>query len=225
MSYEVRLDGGRWTDGIVRVGDTVRRPSSPASAFTARLLNSLADQGFDGCPRYLGQDYLGRDILTFLPGETAHWQRFDDRAIAAAGRLLRGFHDATRPLASQLGSAVVCHHDPAPNNAIFRDGVPVALIDFDFAEPGDPLEDVGYAAWSWCISSKPERGPAIEQARQIRVLTDAYGLGANVPVVDAVVDQLERNVVFWQRASRPRADEMIAWTRQELAYVTREFLC
>jgi aminoglycoside phosphotransferase (APT) family kinase protein len=37
-----------------------------------------------------------------------------------------------------------CHHDPGPNNTVFRDGRPVALIDFDFAAVGDPLEDVGY---------------------------------------------------------------------------------
>jgi len=38
------------TAGVVRVGETVRRPRSPASAFTALLLSQLALAGFDGAP-------------------------------------------------------------------------------------------------------------------------------------------------------------------------------
>lgn len=63
-------------------------------------------------------------------------------------------NDASRGLAERLGGGeVVWHHDPGPNNTVFRDGVPVAFIDFDFAAVGETLEDVGYTAWSWCISS------------------------------------------------------------------------
>ncbi|MGC3860229.1 hypothetical protein ACPSM1_08585 [Micromonospora chersina] len=39
---EQPLAGGRLTAGVVRVGDTVRRPASPASGFVARLLAHLA---------------------------------------------------------------------------------------------------------------------------------------------------------------------------------------
>jgi len=131
------------------------------------LLAHLAGEGFDGVPRYLGEDDLGREILTFVPGEVpAKWRAFDDEQIAAAGMLLRRMHDASRGLAQRIGGGeVVCHHDPGPNNTVFRDDLPVAFIDFDFAAVGDPLADVGYVAWSWCISSKPVRGLPAEQAR------------------------------------------------------------
>ena len=164
---EATLSGGRMTPGVVRVGETVRRPMSPASRFTAMLLAHLAGEGFDGVPRYLGEDDLGREILTFVPGEVpAKWRAFDDEQIAAAGMLLRRMHDASRGLAQRIGGGeVVCHHDPGPNNTVFRDDLPVAFIDFDFAAVGDPLADVGYVAWSWCISSKPVRGLPAEQAR------------------------------------------------------------
>lgn len=164
---EVVLGGGRLTPGVVRVGGTVRRPVSPASRLAAMLLSHLAVEGFDGAPRYLGEDGLGCEILTFVPGEVpAKWRAFDDEQIMAAGILLRRMHDASRGLAERLGGgAVVCHHDPGPNNTVFRDDLPVAFIDFDFAAVGDPLEDVGYVAWSWCISSKLARGLPIEQAR------------------------------------------------------------
>jgi aminoglycoside phosphotransferase (APT) family kinase protein len=50
----------------------------------------------------------------------------------------------------------------------------VAFIDFDLAAAGDPMQDLGYMAWIWCVSSKPERGPVSFQANQIRLLVEAY---------------------------------------------------
>ena len=194
------------------------------------LLAHLAGEGFDGAPRYLGEDDLGREILTFVPGEVpAKWRAFDDEQIAAAGMLLRRMHDASRGLAERLGGGeVVCHHDPGPNNTVFRGDLPVAFIDFDFAAVGDPLEDVGYMAWSWCISSKPSRGLPTGQARQVRVLADAYGLSADQRrrLPTAIADRFARNERFWrERADRqrvnpagPSAAEVLAWTRQEAAY-------
>jgi hypothetical protein len=53
---EIRLSGGRVTEGVVRVGDTVRRPRRPNSAFVRALLAHLHDAGFDGTPSHLGTD-------------------------------------------------------------------------------------------------------------------------------------------------------------------------
>ncbi|GGR70472.1 hypothetical protein GCM10010169_12610 [Micromonospora fulviviridis] len=154
---ELPLAGGRLTAGVVRVGDTVRRPASPASCFVARLLAHLARQGFDGCPRHLGQDQHGRDVLSFVPGHVPpRWQRFTDDQVGQAARLLRRLHDATRDLAPTLGGEVICHHDPGPNNTVFRDGQPIAFIDFDFAAPGDPLERTS-ATWRGPGASRPGR--------------------------------------------------------------------
>jgi aminoglycoside phosphotransferase (APT) family kinase protein len=194
------------------------------------LLAHLASEGFDGAPRYLGEDGLGREILTFLPGEVpAKWRAFDDEQITAAGILLRRMHDASRGLAERVGGGeVVCHHDPGPNNTVFCDDLPVAFIDFDFAAVGDPLEDVGYMAWSWCISSKPDRGQPIEQARQVRVLADAYGLSVDQRrrLGTAIDDRFVRNECFWRARvdayqpvqAGPTAAEVLAWTRQEASH-------
>ncbi|MFE2416329.1 phosphotransferase family protein [Streptomyces hokutonensis] len=134
------------TPGVVRVGDTVRRPVTQASLFVARLLGHLERRGYAGAPRHLGLDAAGRDTFSYLPGEVpARFRRWTDAQVAAAGALLRSLHDATRGCVLAGACPVVCHHDPGPNNAVFRDGLPYAFIDFDTAAPGDPLEDVGYA--------------------------------------------------------------------------------
>jgi aminoglycoside phosphotransferase (APT) family kinase protein len=94
---------------------------------------------------------------------------------------------------------VICHHDSGPNNTVFRDEMPVAFIDFEFAAAGDPREDLAYMACSWCISSKPDRGGAAVQAHQVRVLADPYGLAADqrARLMGAVQDRLVRNGRFW----------------------------
>jgi hypothetical protein len=226
---EQPMAGGRLTAGVVRIGDTVRRPASAASAFVAGLLTHLAEVGFDGCPRHLGWDGQGRDVLSFVPGDVPpRWQHFTDDQVGRAATLLRQLHDATRGLASGLGGEVVCHHDAGPNNTVFRGGRPVAFIDFDFAAPGPALADVGYLAWAWCISSRTDRGSPAEQARQVRILSDAYGLGPSDRgrLAAAILERLRRNEAFWESVlddgeaavPRARAVEVLAWTRRELAY-------
>lgn len=93
---EIFLAGGRTVHGVVRVGDTVRRPATPNSEFVRRLLRHLASVGFDCCPKYLGLDEQGRNILSFVPGDVpAELGAFTEVQIAAAARLLRALHDAT----------------------------------------------------------------------------------------------------------------------------------
>jgi Ser/Thr protein kinase RdoA (MazF antagonist) len=191
---EVVLSGGRLTAAVVRVGETVRRPSKSCSQFVARLLRHLEAVGFEAAPRYLGSDAEGRDVFDYIAG-TVHpnWQQWTDEQVAAAGRLLRMLHDATAGSALAAGKEVVCHNDAGPNNVVFREGLPVALIDFDFAAPGAALDDLAYMAWAWCISSK--RGePVASQAAQVRLLADAYGLGSarRTSLVEAIVGALSR---------------------------------
>ncbi len=219
------LTGGRITKGVVRIGDTVRRPASPKTPFTAELLRLLEERGLDHVPRYLGQDDEGRDVFTYLDGwVAARYERRTDEQVAAVGRLLRAFHDATRGSRLAGHHDVVCHHDPGPTNVVFRDGVPAALIDFDTAEPGDVLEDIGYAAWTWCIASKV---PLETQPAQVKVLVDAYGLTGprRHAVDDAVLDRQLRNVRFWTEATVDVPDDQranrIAWCRREHAFTSR----
>jgi Ser/Thr protein kinase RdoA (MazF antagonist) len=227
---EVPLTGGRYTVGIVRVGDTVRRPLKPWSPFTVRLLCHLEQQGCSCVPRHLGVDQQGRDILSYVPGWVPlKFQFFENAQVSQAGAMLRAFHSGTRESELAGDRQVVCHHDPGPNNTVFQDGQPVAFIDFDFAAPGEVLEDVGYMAWTWCISSKCTRGPVELQAAQLRVLCDGYELASPERrlLVDAMIERQQRNIQFWSDrmdsyegppTSREQIQERIDWSLRELNY-------
>lgn len=169
------LTGGNNARHVVRAGQTVHRSRGPRADFARELLIHLEAVGFPHAPRYLGADGDGHDVLTYVPGETTdHPSQRAPGAYAAGGRILRELHDATEghPLAS--GRECVVHGDPGPFNAVFRDGLPVALIDWDSCGPGERLDDLGYMAWTWCVQSAGGV-PVAEQARHLRELRDGYG--------------------------------------------------
>ena len=86
---EIPLAGGDVTEGVVRVGDTVRRPVGPHSPLVHALLAHLESIGFEGAPRFLGIDEAGREVLSYVDGEVAGRPRppwIADEAQAGIGR-------------------------------------------------------------------------------------------------------------------------------------------
>src|ERR1700722_4264167 len=189
---EVPLGGA--ITGAVRVGATVRGPAVPTAD---ALLTFLESARFDGAPRYLGRDAAGRSVLSWVEGwcpARAEEHLIGEPALHAVGRLLRRYHDVVAgyqpgpsavfeegPQALRPGQ-VVGHGDIAPRNTVFRDGMPVAFIDWDGAWIADPLWDVGYAIWQFAPLSPDDalRGlgwpePPDRLARAA-ALADGYGL-------------------------------------------------
>jgi hypothetical protein len=92
---EVALTGGMSTPGVVRIGDTVRRPLKPDSEFVHALLLHLERAAFDGAPRFRGIDSRGRAVLSFIEGFAPphNGLRLSEEAIRAGARLIRRVHD------------------------------------------------------------------------------------------------------------------------------------
>ncbi|HEY0167344.1 MAG TPA: phosphotransferase [Jatrophihabitans sp.] len=193
--HEIPLHGGTSNRGlVVRVGDAVHRPQTRASPAVHALLLHLEQVGFDGAPRYLGDDEQGREVLNYLPGEVATepyppWALEDD-ALVSVAELLRRFHQAVASfdpsrhswltaVPQEYRQGLISHNDPNLDNVVFSDGRAAALIDFDLASPGSRLWDVALAARLWT----PLRDPvdiadqrAERVAERLRLFVDAYGL-------------------------------------------------
>jgi len=88
---EVPLVGGMSTPGVVRVGETVRRPMGANAEYVHDLLLHLERCGFEGAPRYLGVDQQGREILSFIEGFAPPHNGFEltEQAVRAGARLVR----------------------------------------------------------------------------------------------------------------------------------------
>lgn len=233
MPDEELLRGGIANAGSVRrVGDTVLRPANGNSATIHALLRYVRRAGFDGVPEPLGLDPNGDERLRFIPGDVpfppfpAWWQT--DAALASTVHLLRRFHAATvgfvapggaswsQEMADPEGSEVICHNDICPENVVFRDGVAVALLDFDFAAPGSRMFDLARLALMTVPIDTPEdaartgRG-ALDPFHRLRVAADAYGLP---PGRDGLIDAIERNVTSGVSFLQRRID------RGEEAFIT-----
>lgn len=209
---ETPLVGGNINDGVVRVADTVRRSTSRNSPNVHKLLQQLERRGFAHAPRFLGIDDKGREILSLVPGTAempkTMWQ--DPAALVEAATMLRKLHDATRsldfaadgnwaytyPLAER--NDVISHNDFAPYNMIFRDGLPVAIIDFDLAGPGPHLRDLAYLAYWFAPLAFASEDMAEASARdladgsiRLKLLCSVYGTSDYAGLLAMVSEVLE----------------------------------
>ena len=157
------LPGGTANRGlVVRVGDTVRRPTAPCWPATHALLAHLAKVGFDGAPRVLAADAT-IETLTYIDGQAAvpplAEDTLTDAALVSVADLLRRYHLAAssfdpagyswpRPIPARFRTGLVSHNDAHPANLVFRDGRAVALIDFDWAGPGSAIQRPDMGNWA-----------------------------------------------------------------------------
>jgi thiamine kinase-like enzyme len=128
----------------------------------------------------------------------------------------------------------VCHNDVCPENVVFRDGIAVALLDFEFAAPGRPVYDLAQLA-RLCVPIDDDLDrarlgwrPADRPAR-LRPVADAYGLDrtGRAELLTALEDAIDRiaaavrrsvdagnpnSVAMWNRtAGRERFDRRRRW--------------
>jgi hypothetical protein len=171
---EVPLTGGRIPRGVVRVGDTVRRPMPADPGYVHGLLAHLERCGFEGAPRFLGVDSRGREIVSYIEGATLPHNgfRLSSEAVAAGARLVRRVHDLTAGTEFAAGSEVACHLNLSQPNFVFRDLIPIAIIDWDVTGPGSRVANLADFLWAFV---HPAVYSGDEAADRLRVAVDAYG--------------------------------------------------
>ena len=189
---------GAGSTGVRRQGDVVLRAAGPWTPTVHSLLRHLEEVGFTGAPRVVGSGFAadGQETLSYIEGEFTHPGPWTIEGAAGVGHLLRQLHEATasyRPppdavwppwFGRGLGGPdrTIGHCDVAAWNIVTRDGLPVALIDWETAGPVDPMIEFAQACWlnaklfSDDVAER-EGLPSLEvRARQLRAIVDAYGL-------------------------------------------------
>jgi Ser/Thr protein kinase RdoA (MazF antagonist) len=176
-------------------------PWSPA---VHAYLRHLEKTGFAGAPRVLEVDG-DTEVLSYVAGEVPSdpdWEPGkgnrlsaairSDESLTAAAVLLRELHEAGagftaaesnyqfHPHPPRAGE-VMSHGDLGPWNTVYRDGLPVAFIDWDACQPVDPVVDVATAAWAF-VPLEPDRqlaetgfDPLPDLGERLRLFFDSYG--------------------------------------------------
>ena len=221
------LAGGIANAGAVRRRDgVVVRPSTPHSPTIHAFLGALRATGFTGAPEPLSL-HATEEELRFVEGYVAlppypTWAQTDD-ALASVARLLRRFHDASARVSAPFlagpwsdafgepspGASMICHFDVCLENVVFREGNAIALLDFDFAAPGNPLDDVASFA-RMCAPVDDEirheqlGWKATDVGRRLRVILDAYRVKAAQRLT--FIDRLDESIVRAERFVRTRVE-------------------
>lgn len=202
---EIPLLGGDVTEGVVRVGDTVRRPAGEHSPLVHALLTHLESAGFDGAPRFLGTDAQGREVLSFIDGEVAGKRRppwiADEDRLTSLARLVRAYDDAAATFTPPPGTVrdpadsdppgapplppyppeFIGHMDITPENVVFAgNGQAKALIDFDMVKPATRVDELYNMMLYWAPLDDPaDVDPLlrhVDMPHRCRLIADAYGL-------------------------------------------------
>ncbi len=236
---EEPLGGGIANAGrVVRVGPHVLRPSGPHSDSIHAFLRAVRQAGFEGAPEPIGIDDDGRERLVFIEGEVPippypEWSQ-SDVALASTAELLRSLHDAANGfdprdlawndgLADPAGGAVVCHNDVCPENVVFRDGVAVALLDFEFAAPGRPIYDLACLA-RLCVPIDNDFDQArlgwqpADRLERLRLVADAYGLDRDgrkdlLAIMEVALTRAEEFI--WRRVESGDPNFVEMWNRTD----------
>jgi Phosphotransferase enzyme family len=178
-------------------------------------LRHLQAAGFGGAPRVLGIEGT-REVLTFIGGDVANdpgWEPGRGHrlppyartaaALRGAAKLIRALHQAAagfRPANSSYrfcprppsAGEIISHGDLGPWNTVYRDGMPVAFIDWDAAGPVRPLDDLAAAAWTFVPLAPPRQlreagfDPLPDLSARLRSFLDAYGLTAPNVILPAL---------------------------------------
>ncbi len=247
----IHTDQGSVTT-VRRVGDTIRRPVREWTAAVHALLEHPGAAGFGKAPRVLGIEG-DEEVLSLLRGEPAFkpWPPVlrDSRGPAALARWLRDYHQAIRDFRPSAGARwhlseqdwqpgmVIRHGDLGPWNSIWDDDSLTGFIDWDFAAPGQAMDDVAQLAW-YAVPLRPldpERAPWLTglpvQRARLQAICTAYPAQPDA-VLDALAglqareaDRIRREGTrgvepwagFLARGDATEMDEEAAWLRKNRA--------
>lgn len=237
VADERPLQQGHGGSEISRSARGVHRTAGPWSPTVHGFLEHLHAAGFTGAPEPIGFDERGREVLTYIegdvlgdpawrPGEPTPWPDYarSEDALVAAAELVRRFHDAAvgfhpvnpvwkqHPPVPPVSGEVVCHGDIGPHNTVYRDGLPVAFIDWETIRPNDPMVEFGQAVWHYvplgddAYFERSGFGRTPDLAHRLEVFARAYGV-ADPDLVYAAVQQAKQRSVEAMRYWPISADE------------------
>lgn len=145
---------------IVKIGNEVHRPTYWWTESVHDLLNHLASVKFDKAPKVLGFDDEGREVVSYIDGQSGRdgWFKIhSDEGLANFARLLREFHNAVASFQPKADSKwafsngtpkpgeIMCHGDFGPWNIVWDGNTPIGIVDWDLVLPAKPQFDILYA--------------------------------------------------------------------------------
>ena len=220
-------------NAVQRVGNTVVRPVGAWSSAIHRLLKHLESVGFTYSPIAISLNSSG-EVLSYIDGEVAMrpWPPalLAEDGIVAVAQMLLAYHQSVENYVPETGSVwrvpgvrwrddmVVRHGDLGPWNMVWEADLLVGLIDWEFAEPGYPIEDVAQIAWN-CVPLYPPKksiqaGIAPDQqALRLEILCEIYGID-RTSVINKVAQMQIREFFRLKTIGKTGQEPWLTWLQR-----------
>jgi aminoglycoside phosphotransferase len=212
MNSKEEILGGT-LNHVVKINGLVQRQVK-GHPMLHQYLIYLEKAGMAGVPRFLGIDEKGREILTYVPGDTAesgldfdHPFLHSDHAICDMAKFLRRLHDISAgflPTAINSGWTnpqlpgghyeTICHGDAAIWNFALTGGQITGMFDFDQACPGTRAWDLTITLFSAVLPSCYDYEPtehADDTRRRIKLFFSAYGMECPGDIIARTADRIQ----------------------------------
>ncbi len=207
------MEGGN-DGGAVRVGGTVRRAVRRWTGTVHALLRHLEAKRFEGAPRVLGIDSEGREVLSYLEGETLgdrlvwpEWTRTEE-ALHQVAWWLRDYHEAVADFVPPPDAVwrtgvrwspgmIIAHNDASTFNAAWSADRLVGFFDWDFAGPATVQSDLAWMALGWVplharrVAESEGFTDFAARPKRLRIFLDAYGWTGEIePIVAEIAARM-----------------------------------
>ncbi|WP_083613728.1 phosphotransferase [Paenibacillus sp. P46E] len=139
---------------------------------------------------------------------------WSDEVLSELAKLLRSYHDATIGFTPATNSTneypertlheVVCHNDAALYNVVFKDRLPVGIIDFDMAGPGPRKWDIVYTLYTsvplaefapspndYLVEKYNRENHASARKRRVEIFFNSYGLDIPSNLKEWVISRIQ----------------------------------
>lgn len=204
-------------NSVVRRGDHVHRPVGLWTPAVHSLLRHLESKQLEGIPRVVGFDEVGREVLTFIEGESgadlSSWV-WDTDTLKQVGEWLRDYHRSVADFQEPRGSTwrmcwapqapgeIICHFDVAPRNLILRPNGRIAIIDFEVAAPGDARLELGKVCNNFLAFSETDAQIDLsESAQRLHTILKGYGWREPTQIVSWMIEATTHSYKRIERAA------------------------
>lgn len=146
-----------------------RRLADPAAkqSVAAELMDNLARlHRMDASGVQLDGGVQGSRIADHVQAELAVWERMYHEAGATDPLLDLAFRWLHGNLPDPPGPVTLVHGDAGPGNFLFEDGRLTALIDWELAHLGDPMEDLAWFSMRCVMEPVPDFAGALRAYEQ-----------------------------------------------------------
>lgn len=152
----LNLKNGRSHKKVFKKGDYLYKEKDEKSGEIVTLLMKLEKSKFTKFGKLIKEDqkYLIYEYIEgFVPDNIG---RTNNNQLYEATKILKEYHDSVASFYDNK-EILMCHGDLTPNNMVFVEGKPIAIIDWNSIYIGHRYEDLAYMIMTWLDIADPYR--------------------------------------------------------------------